>query len=204
MTSRWVWIDSVICLPIFITGLSEVIGSWNTIAMCAPQYLRICFGPTLPDLRALEPDRALAHDALLRQQAHDRARQHGLARARLADDAERAAALERERHAVDRVHEPAVGVERASATSVTSSSGASAPLGAVGSAAGSCGHNAAFPHVEAAADDVAEHVEREHGEEDHERGLEHDVRRALRGDCGRWRSCCPTWACRPRRSRRGC
>ena len=37
VTSRCVWIDSVICLPIFITGLSDVIGSWNTIAMCAPQ-----------------------------------------------------------------------------------------------------------------------------------------------------------------------
>ena len=29
--------DSVICLPIFITGLSEVIGSWNTIAISVPQ-----------------------------------------------------------------------------------------------------------------------------------------------------------------------
>ena len=37
VTSRCVWIDSVIWLPIFITGFSDVIGSWKTIAMCAPQ-----------------------------------------------------------------------------------------------------------------------------------------------------------------------
>ncbi len=54
VTSRWVWIDSVICLPIFITGFSEVIGSWKTIAMCEPQYSRICLGPRCADLRPLE------------------------------------------------------------------------------------------------------------------------------------------------------
>ena len=48
VTSRWLRIDSVICLPIFITGFSEVIGSWKTIAICAPQYSRISLGPRSP------------------------------------------------------------------------------------------------------------------------------------------------------------
>ena len=33
--------DSVICLPIVITGLSELIGSWKTIAISAPHNRRI-------------------------------------------------------------------------------------------------------------------------------------------------------------------
>ena len=33
--------DSVICLPIVMTGLSELIGSWKTIATSAPQMWRI-------------------------------------------------------------------------------------------------------------------------------------------------------------------
>ena len=36
--------DSVIWLPIFITGLSDVIGSWNTIAISVPQMPRITSG----------------------------------------------------------------------------------------------------------------------------------------------------------------
>ena len=36
--------DSVICLPIFMTGFSEVIGSWNTIDISEPQTLRIWSG----------------------------------------------------------------------------------------------------------------------------------------------------------------
>ena len=41
VTSRCSRIDSLSWLPIFMTGFSEVIGSWNTIAICAPQNLRI-------------------------------------------------------------------------------------------------------------------------------------------------------------------
>ena len=85
------------------------------------------------------------------------------------------AALERERHAVDRAHDAPVGREVV-ATSSTSSSGTQ---GRAGSSTGAeCRSQAALPHVEPAADDVAEHVQREHGEEDHDRGLEHDVRRS--------------------------
>ena len=36
--------DSVICRPIFMTGFSDVIGSWKTIAISVPQTSRICFG----------------------------------------------------------------------------------------------------------------------------------------------------------------
>ena len=48
VTSRCVWIDSVIWLPTFMTGLSDVMGSWKTMPMCAPQYLRICLGVAAP------------------------------------------------------------------------------------------------------------------------------------------------------------
>ena len=102
--SRWACSGSVICLPIFISGFSDVIGSWKIIDISWPQMWRICLGvrsiiswpsnrtdPVRSTLRAVE-------------QAHDRAGQHRLARARLADDAERLAAVERERHAVDGAH----------------------------------------------------------------------------------------------------
>ncbi len=39
--SRWWRSDSVIWAPTRITGLSEVIGSWNTIAISVPQIERI-------------------------------------------------------------------------------------------------------------------------------------------------------------------
>ncbi len=38
---RFLRSGSVICLPIFITGFSDVIGSWKTIAMSLPQKRRI-------------------------------------------------------------------------------------------------------------------------------------------------------------------
>ena len=40
---RWCTRDSVIWLPTFMTGLSEVIGSWNTMAISDPQMDRISF-----------------------------------------------------------------------------------------------------------------------------------------------------------------
>ena len=103
--SRWYLSDSVICRPIFTTGLSEVIGSWKTIAISVPQYSRIAAGETVEISLPSSSDAALAHDVASGEQAHDRAREHRLARARLADDAERLAPIERERHAVDRLHE---------------------------------------------------------------------------------------------------
>ncbi len=38
----------MICLPIFSTGFSDVIGSWKTIAMLAPQNRRISLGDAPP------------------------------------------------------------------------------------------------------------------------------------------------------------
>ena len=35
-----IWSDSVICLPIFMTGLSDVIGSWKTMASSEPHNSR--------------------------------------------------------------------------------------------------------------------------------------------------------------------
>ena len=89
---------SVICWPIFTTGLSDVIGSWKTIAISTPQRRRICLTPRPARSPALEPHLAAGgHRGPLGQEVHDRAGQHRLARARLADDPERAAPLEGQR-----------------------------------------------------------------------------------------------------------
>jgi hypothetical protein len=37
---KWIRSGSMICLPIFTTGFSDVIGSWNTMAMCVLQSSR--------------------------------------------------------------------------------------------------------------------------------------------------------------------
>ncbi len=42
--SRCSWSDSVIWRPILRTGLRAVMGSWNTIAICWPQYGRMSLG----------------------------------------------------------------------------------------------------------------------------------------------------------------
>ena len=58
--------DSVICVPIRLTGLSEVIGSWKTMAISVPQKclaLRVGEGA---DVAALEADRAARrHDGVV-------------------------------------------------------------------------------------------------------------------------------------------
>jgi hypothetical protein len=43
--SKWKSSDSVICLPMRITGLSDVMGSWNTMASWVPQNERNSAGP---------------------------------------------------------------------------------------------------------------------------------------------------------------
>src|SRR5215207_8203708 len=74
------------------TGLSEVIGSWKTIAMRPPRRLRI----SSEDVAALEADVAPDDAARLLEKAHERERGDALARARFADDAERFAGRDRE------------------------------------------------------------------------------------------------------------
>ena len=109
---RWACSGSVICLPIFISGFSEVIGSWKIIAISLPQNWRICLGGEAERCPALEADRARALDVAasasrpMIERDEDR-----LARAGLADDAERLPALERERHAVDGPHDAAWRLE---------------------------------------------------------------------------------------------
>ncbi len=44
LSSRWVRSGSAICLPIFISGFSDVIGSWKIIDISWPQMWRICLG----------------------------------------------------------------------------------------------------------------------------------------------------------------
>ncbi len=49
---------SSICLPMRMTGLSEVIGSWKTIATSVPQIARLSFSlapTTSKPLRRTEP-----------------------------------------------------------------------------------------------------------------------------------------------------
>ena len=81
--------------PILTTGLSEVIGSWKTIAISRPHRRRSLVGGLRRRARCPSyitlPSRSTLRAMM---QAHDRAGQHGLARARLADDAERLAPVE--------------------------------------------------------------------------------------------------------------
>ena len=53
----------MIWLPIFITGFSDVIGSWKIIAICEPQNSRISLAARPMMLGALEAHRALADRA---------------------------------------------------------------------------------------------------------------------------------------------
>ena len=52
--------DSVICWPIFMTGLSEVIGSWKTIAISVPHSVAQSSSASVDDVAALEADAARA------------------------------------------------------------------------------------------------------------------------------------------------
>src|SRR3954469_558794 len=184
VTSRWVVIDSVICFPIFITGLSAVIGSWNTIAMLAPQYLRICLGVAWPistPSNLIDPWRTtpfLGSSPMIERESTV-----------LPDPDSPTIPSVRPRSSVNDTPSTACtrprSVSNHVATSVTSSSASPCMLivPALG-CAGPLGPRVArsqstLPHVEATAHDIADHVQREHGEEDHERGLEHDVGGAL-------------------------
>ena len=81
---------SISCVPMVSTGLSEVIGSWNTTASERPRSLRRRSRSKARQILPVE-HHAAGKLGLLRQQLQDGARQHGLAAAGFADDAERAA-----------------------------------------------------------------------------------------------------------------
>ena len=76
----------------------------------AADIAHTCLGQ-LRDIRAVQRDAASRHAAVVRQQPQDRQCSHRLAAAGLADQCEGLAARERQRQRVDRVHQPAVGVE---------------------------------------------------------------------------------------------
>ena len=85
------------CSPMVNTGLSEVIGSWNTMAMPGPRMR--CMRASESSVSDLAGEADLAgRDAgwRLRQQAHDGERGDALAAAGFADDAEDFAFVERE------------------------------------------------------------------------------------------------------------
>ena len=96
---------SAIWRPIFITGLSDVIGSWKIIAISLPQSSRICRRRELADLAALETDLARADRAASGQQTHDRAGQDRSCPSRTHRRCRAPGPLEREGHAVDRAHD---------------------------------------------------------------------------------------------------
>ena len=108
---RWTRSDSVICRPIFITGLSDVIGSWKIIAISRPQIRRRSRSDIVVSSMPSNCTLPSRIDVAVGQQAHDRARQDRLARARLAHDAERLAPVEREADAVDGANRPERGEE---------------------------------------------------------------------------------------------
>ena len=94
------------------TGLSDVIGSWNTMAMLVAAQRAHLLARSSPAMsRPRKHDLAADDPAWLLEQPHERQRGHALARARFADDAERLAGRDLEAHAVDRAHDAGVGVE---------------------------------------------------------------------------------------------
>ena len=95
---------SVSCRPMRTTGLSEVSGSWNTIATRRPQ---ICSLTDRGAERRSTPSRTAlpAHLGLRGGDAHQRADQHGLARAGLTDQPQRLAVTECQ---VDPLEDPRV------------------------------------------------------------------------------------------------
>ena len=104
-------IVSTSCLAILSTGLSDVIGSWNTIATSPPRNLR---SAPPSSVRMSRPRKSMSarHDASgLLDQPDDRFGGDALARAGLADDAERLAGMDMKRDAVDGADDALVGEE---------------------------------------------------------------------------------------------
>ena len=81
---RWRRSDSVIWLPMRLTGLRAVIGSWKIMLSSAPHTWRRSFWDMAVRSWPAKWTVPLLITSLGGQQPHDRARQHGLARSRLA------------------------------------------------------------------------------------------------------------------------
>ncbi len=94
---------SAICAPMRISGLSAVIGSWNTIAILRPRSVLQRRGVERQQVLALERDLAGTGADTLRQQPHQRMRAQRFARAGFADHAEDLARMQIERHVLHRM-----------------------------------------------------------------------------------------------------
>ena len=81
---------------ILSTGLSDVIGSWNTIASRSPRRLRNSSGRRAQHVAALKADFAADDPARFFQQPHQRQRGDAFSGTGLADDAEGLAGTDRE------------------------------------------------------------------------------------------------------------
>ena len=98
---------SIACVAMGSTGLSAVIGSWNTMAMRSPRSRRSSLGPRVQNVPAVEQDLPAADLGIVREQPHDRRDQRGLAAAALADQADDLAARHHEIDVAQRVDPPA-------------------------------------------------------------------------------------------------
>ena len=87
LTPSWIRTPSPICWPIFVVGLSELIGSWGIRATVRPRWLCISFSRQRREIDAVEDDVARRDLPVARQQAHDRQAGGRLAAARFADEA---------------------------------------------------------------------------------------------------------------------
>ena len=103
---------SMICSPIFSTGLSEVIGSWKIMAISRPRMRRISSSERFRSSAAVEADLTLG-DArgAWRQQPHDGERRDRFAGAGLADDGDHLAGMDRIAQALDGPHRAVRGHE---------------------------------------------------------------------------------------------
>ena len=93
------------------TGLSEVIGSWNTIERRVPRSARMSVGGALQEVLAAEADGAAGDHRVAGQQPHDGQRQRRFARTALADDADDLAARHADVDMAQGVHRALLGIE---------------------------------------------------------------------------------------------
>ena len=109
---RWMCSGSMICSPIFSTGLSEVIGSWKIMEMSRPRISRISSSESSSSSRPSKRTRALGNARRAgRQQLHDRERRYRFAGAGLADDGHHLAGIDRIAQVLDRPHRAVRGHE---------------------------------------------------------------------------------------------
>ena len=120
--------DSTSWSPMVITGLSEVIGSWNTMAISRPRTARMSRSLRPPRSRPSKCTVPAVTSRRIGQEPHQRQRRHALAAAEFADDAQRLARLDDEANAADGLERAAPRIE-ATVRSCTDRSGRTAIFG---------------------------------------------------------------------------